>query len=182
VSDPFEMGFPGFSAMIKVPGKAAFPARCTNGSDFCGARKNRPTGGRDGSRGHLRGGLPRVLLRIPAGTRPARCAGRPPCRHSRLRWPRLGGTLKPRTKAAGPPWWILPASTQIESRGTGLGDAHHDISVMDTVNIAARAAVARRASPVVVQFGWRQGLEGGHACCKITQTYEGALIARQAPA
>jgi RNA-directed DNA polymerase len=39
-------------------------------------------GGRDGSRGHLRGGFPRVLLRIPAGTQPARCAGRSPCWHT----------------------------------------------------------------------------------------------------
>jgi hypothetical protein len=35
-----------------------------------------------GSRSNLRGRLPRVLLRVPAGARPARCAGRPPCRHS----------------------------------------------------------------------------------------------------
>ena len=33
-------------------------------------------------RSNLRGGLSRVLLRIPAGAWPARCAGRPPCRHS----------------------------------------------------------------------------------------------------
>jgi RNA-directed DNA polymerase len=36
----------------------------------------------DGSGSNLRGGLPRALLRIPARTRPARCAGRAPCRHS----------------------------------------------------------------------------------------------------
>ena len=43
--------------------------------------QDRPTGGRDGSRSNLRGRLPRVLLWVPAGAWPARCAGRPPCRH-----------------------------------------------------------------------------------------------------
>jgi hypothetical protein len=43
---------------------------------------HRPTGSCDGTRSNLRGRLPRVLLRIPAGARPARCAGRPPRRHS----------------------------------------------------------------------------------------------------
>jgi len=40
------------------------------------------SGGRDGSRSNLRGRLPRVLLRVSAGARPAQCAGRPPRWHS----------------------------------------------------------------------------------------------------
>ena len=35
------------------------------------------TGGGRGAERDLRGRLPRVLVRVPAGTRPARCAGRP---------------------------------------------------------------------------------------------------------
>ena len=133
------MGFPGSSTMIKVPGKAAFPARCTNGSDFCGARQD--------SDGHVwaerLSRAPKLLAR-PGGFYPPQQRSSP-------------GGLDLVMRIMIYPSWIQ----SISLRG---------------------AAVARRASPVVVQFGWRQGLEGGHACCKITQTYEGALIARQAPA
>ena len=39
-------------------------------------RQNRPEGDRRRAELHLRGGLPRVQLRVPAGARTARCAGR----------------------------------------------------------------------------------------------------------
>ena len=44
--------------------------------------QDRPAGRRDGSGGDLRGRLRRLLLWIPAGAWPARCAGRSPCRDS----------------------------------------------------------------------------------------------------
>ena len=43
--------------------------------------QDRPTGGRDGAGGDLRGRLRRVFLWVPAGAWPARCAGRSPRRH-----------------------------------------------------------------------------------------------------
>ena len=43
-------------------------------------RQDHPAGGGVCSGGHLRGGLPGLFLRLPAGTGPARCAGRASCR------------------------------------------------------------------------------------------------------
>src|SRR6202795_5411897 len=42
--------------------------------------QDRPTGGRVRSGGHLRGGFSRLLVWVPTGARPARCAGRSPRR------------------------------------------------------------------------------------------------------
>src|SRR5215467_7668314 len=42
--------------------------------------QDRPTGGRVCLGGHLRGGFPWLLLCVPSGAWPARCAGRSPCR------------------------------------------------------------------------------------------------------
>jgi hypothetical protein len=44
------------------------------------------------------------------------------------------------------------------------------ISVTDTVNILAWAGAARPVSPAVVKFAESLDVEGGHVCCKISQT------------
>src|SRR5206468_9375402 len=64
-------------------------------------RQDRSTGGRRGAQRHLRGGLSRLLLRIPAGARTSRRAGRAGCRDrreegeldNRRGYPRLLGSI-----------------------------------------------------------------------------------------
>ena len=65
-----------------VPGEAGPQGVHPEGGRAAAAARRRRAGGQDrpagdgrGAERHLRGGLPRLLVRVPAGAQPARCAG-----------------------------------------------------------------------------------------------------------
>ena len=65
---------PGAAVPAAVHTEAGRPAAPAGGRRPGG--QDRPEGDRRGAERDLRGGLPRVLVRVPARARPARCAGR----------------------------------------------------------------------------------------------------------
>ena len=87
----------------RLPGEAVAAAVHPEGRRPAAAARHRGTRGQDrpagaggGAERDLRGGLPRLLLRVPTGALPARCAG---C--ARLRDHPAGGELGPRRRHPG---------------------------------------------------------------------------------
>ena len=70
---------PGPAVPATVHTEAGRPAAAPGGRRPGG--QDRPEGDGGGAERDLRGGLPRVLVRVPTRTRPARCAGRAGGRH-----------------------------------------------------------------------------------------------------